>query len=94
MLVVGARVTLSRRHSYLAGEDMLDPQYGECLQGVSDDDLKRYFEPVALSGSARGADRLESGQIVLVDRSAALRRPRGVSAFPCWRICTERGYET
>jgi hypothetical protein len=46
---VWARAYPSRRRSYLAGEDVLDPQYGECLDGVTPDDRERYFTPVALT---------------------------------------------
>ena len=46
---VWARSYPSRRRTYLAGEDVLDPQYGECLEGVTQIDRKRYFEPVALT---------------------------------------------
>lgn len=44
---VWARAYPPRRRSYMAGEDVLDPQYGACLDGVSEADLRRYFEPVA-----------------------------------------------
>jgi hypothetical protein len=46
---VWARAYPSRRCSYLAGEDVLDPQYGECLDEVTPDDQERYFKPVALT---------------------------------------------
>jgi len=46
---VWARAYPSRRRSYLAGEDVLDPQYSECLGEVADEDRERYFEPIALT---------------------------------------------
>jgi hypothetical protein len=50
---VWARAYPSRRRSYLAGEDVLDPQYGECLDEVTPDDQERYFKPVALTDADR-----------------------------------------
>jgi hypothetical protein len=39
----------SRRRSYLAGEDVLDPQYVEHLGEITEEDHGRYFKPVALT---------------------------------------------
>lgn len=44
-----ARAYPSRRRSYLAGEDVLDPQYDECPEDVTEDDRERYFSPVRLT---------------------------------------------
>jgi hypothetical protein len=46
---VWARAYPSRRRNYLAGEDVLDPQYSEYLEEVADEDRERYFEPVVLT---------------------------------------------
>jgi hypothetical protein len=46
---VWTRAYPSRRLSYVAGEDVLDPQYGECPEDVTADDWKRYFKPVMLT---------------------------------------------
>ena len=46
---VWARAYPSRRRSYLAGEDVLDPQYIEHLGQITEEDRGRYFEPVALT---------------------------------------------
>jgi hypothetical protein len=46
---VWARAYPSRRHSYVAGEDVLDPQYGECPEDVTEGDWERYFKPVVLT---------------------------------------------
>jgi hypothetical protein len=46
---VWARAYPSRRKSYMAGEDVLDPQYEECPDEVASEDRERYFEPVALT---------------------------------------------
>ena len=46
---VWARAYPSRRRNYLAGEDVLDPQYSEYLEEITDGDQARYFKPVALT---------------------------------------------
>jgi hypothetical protein len=46
---VWARAYPSRRRSYLAGEDVLDPQYIEHLGEITEEDHGRYFKPVALT---------------------------------------------
>jgi hopanoid C-2 methylase len=57
---VWARAYPSRRCTHMAGENVLDPQYGEYVDGVSEVDLKRYFEPVALTdATGRPAEWLE-----------------------------------
>jgi radical SAM superfamily enzyme YgiQ (UPF0313 family) len=75
---VWARAYPSRRRSYLAGEDVLDPQYGEHLEEVSADDRRRYFEPVALTdGTGRAAAWLQPYVAVRTAQhglSAAARR--------------------
>jgi radical SAM superfamily enzyme YgiQ (UPF0313 family) len=38
----------SPRRSYLAGEDVLDPQYSEYPEDISPEDWKKYFEPIQL----------------------------------------------
>jgi radical SAM superfamily enzyme YgiQ (UPF0313 family) len=50
---VWARAYPSRRLSYVAGEDVLDPQYEECPEDVTGDDWKRYFKPVMLTDANR-----------------------------------------
>ena len=44
-----ARSYPSPRQSYLAGEDILDPQYFEHPEDISDEDRKTYFEPISLT---------------------------------------------
>lgn len=46
---IWARSYTSPRQSYLAGEDVLDPQYSEYPDDISDEDRKNYFEPVCLT---------------------------------------------
>lgn len=46
---VWARAYPSRRHTYLAGDDVLDPQYEEYPDDVTAEDLERYFKPIALT---------------------------------------------
>jgi len=50
---VWARAYPSRRYSYAAGEDVLDPQYAECPDDVTEGDWERYFKPVVLTDSHR-----------------------------------------
>ena len=50
---VWARAYPSRRYSYVAGEDVLDPQYAECPDDVTEGDWERYFKPVVLTDSHR-----------------------------------------
>jgi len=42
----------SRRVTYRAGEDVLDPQYGAHPPDLSEEDRARYFEPIALTDAA------------------------------------------
>ena len=46
---VWARAYPSRCQTYLAGEDVLDPQYSEHLGEIAEPDRERYFKPVALT---------------------------------------------
>jgi hopanoid C-2 methylase len=39
----------SSRRSYIAGEDMLDPQYFEHPEGISAEDWRMYFEPIQVT---------------------------------------------
>jgi radical SAM superfamily enzyme YgiQ (UPF0313 family) len=47
-----ARAYPSRRHTYIAGEDVLDPQYGEYPFEISQEDRSRYFEPIAITDAS------------------------------------------
>ena len=49
---VWARAYPSRRRSYLAGENVLDPQYSEYLGEIGVEDRERYFKPVVLTDAA------------------------------------------
>jgi radical SAM superfamily enzyme YgiQ (UPF0313 family) len=44
-----ARAYPSRRHTYMAGEDVLDPQYLERPADLTDEDRARYFDPIAVT---------------------------------------------
>ena len=44
-----ARAYPSRRESYLAGDDVLDPQYGEYPEEATEADLEQYFKPIKLT---------------------------------------------
>jgi hypothetical protein len=46
---VWARAYPSRRRSYLAGEEVLDPQYDECPADATASDRQLYFTPIALT---------------------------------------------
>jgi hypothetical protein len=46
---VWARAYPSRRRTYSAGEEVLDPQYEECRDDVTERDRELYFEPVAVT---------------------------------------------
>jgi len=48
-MFIWARSYPSPRQSYLAGEDILDPQYFEHPDDISDEDRRTYFEPISLS---------------------------------------------
>jgi hypothetical protein len=45
-MFIWARSYTSSRQSYLAGEDILDPQYFEYPPDISDEDRRTYFEPI------------------------------------------------
>jgi hopanoid C-2 methylase len=49
---VWARSYPSSRQTYLAGEDILDPQYSEHPRGISAEDWQLYFEPIQLTDDA------------------------------------------
>lgn len=44
-----ARAYPSRRRTYMAGEDVLDPQYMERPADLTDEDRARYFDPIAVT---------------------------------------------
>jgi hypothetical protein len=44
----------AQERTYLAGSELLDPQYQEYPADISEDDHKRYFEPIALTDAAGG----------------------------------------
>lgn len=44
----------AKARTYLAGSEMLDPQYEEFPADISPEDYKHYFEPVALTDEAGG----------------------------------------
>jgi len=44
----------AQQRTYLAGSELLDPQYAECPADLSDEDRARYFEPVALTDESGG----------------------------------------
>ena len=46
---VWARAYPSRRQTYIAGEDVLDPQYCEHLGEIAEADRERYFKPIPLT---------------------------------------------
>jgi hopanoid C-2 methylase len=46
---IWARSYPSSRQTYMAGEDLLDPQYFEYPEGISHEDWQMYFEPVRLT---------------------------------------------
>jgi len=48
---VWSRASRSQRRTYLAGEEVLDPQYFERPSDLSEEDKIRYFEPIALTGA-------------------------------------------
>jgi radical SAM superfamily enzyme YgiQ (UPF0313 family) len=50
---VWARAYPSRRRTYMAGEDVLDPQYEEWPEDVTEDDRERYFRPIMLTDANR-----------------------------------------
>jgi len=49
---VWSRGTPSQPRSYLAGTDTLDPQYFERPDDLSEEDRRRYFEPIRLTDAA------------------------------------------
>jgi radical SAM superfamily enzyme YgiQ (UPF0313 family) len=44
----------AQQRTYLAGSEVLDPQYAEYPADLSDEDRKRYFEPIALTDGSGG----------------------------------------
>ena len=44
----------SPRRSYLAGEDVLDPQYSEHPKDITTEDWRRYFEPIEITDDRGG----------------------------------------
>jgi hopanoid C-2 methylase len=52
---IWSRATPSQPRNYLAGKDLLDPQYFERPPDLSDADRLRYFEPVKLTDDAGNA---------------------------------------
>jgi hypothetical protein len=46
---VWARAYPSRRSNYMAGEDVLDPQYADHPPDLNSEDRARYFDPIALT---------------------------------------------
>ncbi len=51
---VWSRSTPSQPRSYLAGTDALDPQYAERPGDLTEQDRKRYFDPIALTDAEGG----------------------------------------
>jgi hypothetical protein len=47
-----SRATPTQVRTYIAGTDVLDPQYFERPDYLSEEDHERYFEPIALTGAA------------------------------------------
>jgi hypothetical protein len=47
-----SRATPAQSRTYMAGSDVLDPQYFERPDDLSEEDQKRYFDPVALTDAA------------------------------------------
>jgi hypothetical protein len=44
----------AQQRTYLAGSELLDPQYAEYPADLSEEDYKRYFEPIALTDESGG----------------------------------------
>ena len=44
----------AQARTYLAGSELLDPQYEEHPADISEEDYKHYFEPIALTDAAGG----------------------------------------
>jgi radical SAM superfamily enzyme YgiQ (UPF0313 family) len=76
---VWARAYPSRRRSYLAGEGVLDPQYQEYPEDVTEDDRERYFKPIMLTDSNRRPMPWLDTYVSTRDpmRTAAVVRKRG-----------------
>jgi radical SAM superfamily enzyme YgiQ (UPF0313 family) len=81
---VWARAYPSRRQSYMAGDDVLDPQYEEYPAAATDEDLERYFKPIALTDADRRplpwlepyiARRNLSREPVIAETEASARQP-------------------
>jgi len=51
---VWARTSPAKQRTYLAGNEVLDPQYDEYPPDISKEDYKRYFEPIALTDETGG----------------------------------------
>ena len=49
---VWSTAELSVKRNYRAGEEVLDPQYSEFPDDISDEDRQRYFEPIRLTDGA------------------------------------------
>ena len=46
---VWSHASPSRKRTYFAGDELLDPQYFEQPIDITEEDRKRYFEPIALT---------------------------------------------
>ena len=77
----------AKARTYLAGSELLDPQYEEFPAGISREDYKRYFEPIALTDDSGGAaDWLKPYVPRLAKQPSRQKREPGevepVSAYP------------
>lgn len=70
---VWARAYPSRRRSYLAGENVLDPQYDEQPDDMTAEDFAKYFAPIAVTD---GEGRATSWLRPYVSSRGKRRRPR------------------
>ncbi len=73
----------AQARTYLAGSELLDPQYEEFPPDISRDDWKHYFEPVALTDAEGGpADWLKPYVPQLNRKDAARAARQAVKAEP------------
>jgi hypothetical protein len=52
---VWSSMSPAKARTYLAGSELLDPQYEEFPADISREDYKHYFEPIALTDGSGGA---------------------------------------
>ncbi len=80
---VWARAEKSGARTYLAGSESLDPQYFERPADLSDEDRKRYFEPIAVTDEHGGpADWLKSYFADWTRQSGSRARSRTLAPHP------------